>query len=189
MFVDAFEAFKKANGIYPVRVIIYRNGVGEGQKATLVNQEYKQIEAARKQVDGMSNSKFMFVMCNTKVKTKMILKNGTRFDNPRPGTVIDHSIVKKGLYDFYLVSTVSRQGVPTPAHYCVLKDEIQDPNGPEKIQELTYKLSYLYYNFSGAVKTPAPLKYAYRLATLIGEHGKNAMPHPHYDNIKGLFFI
>lgn len=56
----------------------------------------------------MANSKFMLVMCNTKVKTKMICKNGPRFDNPRPGTVIDHSIVKKGLYDFYLVSTVSR---------------------------------------------------------------------------------
>jgi len=35
--------------------------------------------------------------------------------------------VKKDLYDFYLVSTSSRQGVPTPAHYSVLKDEIEDP--------------------------------------------------------------
>ena len=108
MFVDAFEAFKKATRYYPARVIIYRNGVGEGQKKTLVEQEYSQIIAAKTQVEGMANSKFMLVMCNTKVKTKMICKNGPRFDNPRPGTVIDHSIVKKGLYDFYLVSTVSR---------------------------------------------------------------------------------
>jgi aubergine-like protein len=33
MFTDAFEAFSKAcSGHYPQRIIIYRNGVGEGQK-------------------------------------------------------------------------------------------------------------------------------------------------------------
>lgn len=35
VFVDALEAFKKANNIYPQRIIIYRDGVGEGQKETL----------------------------------------------------------------------------------------------------------------------------------------------------------
>ena len=49
-------------------------------------------------------------------------------------------------------------------------------------------MSYLYYNFSGAVKIPAPIKYAYRLASLIGE-SKNAVPHKHWDEIKGLYFI
>lgn len=169
-------------------MIIYRNGVGEGQKETLVNQEYKQIEAARNQLK-LDKTKMMFVMCNTKVKTKLILEDqGKKFKNPLPGTVLDHSIVKKDTYDFYLVSTLTRQGVPTPAHYCVLVDEIKDREGPEKIQELTFKLSFLYFNFSGAVKTPAPLKYAYRLATMVGERG-NIIPHKYYDNIKGLFFI
>ena len=57
----------------------------------------------------MASTKMMYVMCNTKVKTKFVMKNGNRIDNPRPGTVLDHSVVKKDLYDFYLVSTVSRQ--------------------------------------------------------------------------------
>ena len=109
MFVDAFEAFRKQNdGYYPKQVIIYRNGVGAGQKEALVDQEFKQIDAARNQVKGMQGSKMMLVMCNTKVKTKMILDNKGRLDNPMPGTVLDHSIVKKDMYDFYLVSTVSR---------------------------------------------------------------------------------
>lgn len=84
--------------------------------------------------------------------------------------------MRKDTYDFFLVNVHCRQGVPTPSHYSVLADEIEE--GPEKIQELTYKLSYMYYNFSGAD----------RLATMVGERG-NAMPHKHYDNIKGLYFI
>jgi argonaute-like protein implicated in RNA metabolism and viral defense len=46
----------------------------------------------------------------------------------------------------------------------------------------------MYYNFSGAVKIPAPVRYADRLATMVGERG-NAIPHKHYDTIKGLYFI
>lgn len=72
----------------------------------------------------MKDSKIAFIMCNTKVKTKFVQKNGTNYNNPNPGTVLDHTVVKKDLYDFYLVSTSSRQGVPTPAHYSVLRDEI-----------------------------------------------------------------
>lgn len=127
-------------------------------------------------------------MVNKRVKTKMVMNNSGRLENPRPGTVLDHSILSKDAYDFYLVSAACRVGVPTPSHYCVLKDEIQHQHGPEMIQALTYKLSYLYYNFSGAVKIPAPVKYAYRLATMVGERG-NTMPHQHYDKIKGLFYI
>jgi aubergine-like protein len=81
----------------------------------------------------MKDTKMMYLMCNTKIKTKFVMKNGNRYDNPKVGTILDHSVVKKDLYDFFLVSTQSRQGVPTPAHYSVLIDEIKYPKGPEKI--------------------------------------------------------
>lgn len=158
-------------------MIIYRNGVGEAQKPELL-KEYKQIEQARTQIEKMAECKFIYVMVNKRVKTKVVSNQNGRLMNPRAGTVLDHSILKKDAYDFFLISANCRVGVPTPSHYSVLKDEIGD--GPEKIQALTYKLSYLYYNFSGAVKIPAPVKYAYRLATMVSERG-NVMPHQYYD--------
>lgn len=36
MFTDAFEAFKKQNGIYPKRIVIFREGCGDGQKKLLL---------------------------------------------------------------------------------------------------------------------------------------------------------
>jgi aubergine-like protein len=59
---------------------------------------------------------------------------------------------------------------------------------PEDVYALTYKLTYLYYNFSGPVKIPAPVKYADKMANLLGERG-NIMPHKHFENLNSLYYI
>ena len=43
----------------------------------------------------------------------------------------------------------------------------------DKVHELTFKLTHLYYNLPGTVRVPAPVQYAHKLASLIGEsvHG------------------
>ena len=94
------------------------------------------------------------------------------------------------MYDWYMVSQNTRQGVPTPCHYTVLYDSIS-PEGkpqPELIQKLAYKMCYTYFNFGGPVKVPAPIKYADKLAGRTGELG-NIVPHKRYAELKGLYFI
>jgi aubergine-like protein len=116
----------------------------------------------------MSETKIVYLSVNKNLKTKYLMKKGNnQYDRPIPGTVVDCDIVKSNLYDFFLVSTQCRQGIQTPSHYSVLYDDLHCE--PEDIQKLTYKLSYMYYNYSGAVKIPAPLRYASRLATVISE--------------------
>lgn len=138
MMTDAFESFYQLNKVYPQRLICFREGVGEGNKKTLLEQEIPQIRAAIKKIGAMKDvTKIIYTLVNTKVKTKMIKNEQNRLQNPAPGTVLDHTITKKDVNEFYLVSTSCRQGVPSPAHYSVLVDEIEQ--GPEKIQELAYK--------------------------------------------------
>ena len=154
----------------------------------MFEQEMAQIRAAKEEIPEMKDAKFLFVMVNKRVKTKFVIQRGDRVLVPQPGTCIDDHITKNGLYDFFMVSTHCRQGVPTPTHYSVLLDEVKDR--PEKIHELTNKLTYLYYNFSGAVKTPAPLRYAERLATMVAEQNeKEQATHAHYDKLNSLYFI
>ena len=43
-----------------------------------------------------------------------------------PGTVLDHSITVPDVYDFYMVNTPCRQGVPTPTHISVLFNNIPE---------------------------------------------------------------
>lgn len=98
----------------------------------------------------------MFLLVNKRVNQRFFnAENPGRVVNPQPGTIIDNSVVASDTYDFFLISATSRQGVVSPTHYIVLYDQIGD--NPEKIQLLTYKLCYTYYNVSGSIKVPAPV--------------------------------
>jgi len=129
----------------------------------------------------------IIVLVNKRVKTKLIVDSGpNRVDSPKPGLVVDHTITPNNSWDFFMVSQNTRQGVPTPSHYTILHDSIG--MGPELIQALTYKLCWLYYNYSGPVKIPAPLKYADKMCKLLGERG-NIVPHKRFQELAGLYFI
>lgn len=70
------------------------------------------------------------------------------------------------MYDFYIISQYIREGTSTPSHYVVLEDE--KDFDPDILQRMTYKLCYLYYNWPGTVRVPAPCQYAHKLADLVG---------------------
>lgn len=153
-----------------------------------MTNEIEQIKAAiagKKSVND-EDIKIVFLMVNKRIKTKLVLENGNRIMNPPPGTVLDHTLTQKDSYDFYLVSQHTRVGVPTPSHYTVLYDDIK--GDPKDVIAMTYKLCYTYFNFSGSVKIPAPVKYADKMAMLMGDR-KIQTPHAHYKNTRGLYFI
>ncbi len=74
--------------------------------------------------------------------------------NPEPGTIVDHTITHRELYDYFLVSQHVRQGTVTPTHYVVVYDDSQFQ--PDHMQRLSYKLTHLYYNWPGTIRVPAP---------------------------------
>jgi aubergine-like protein len=106
--------------------------------------------------------------------------------------VIDTSITDRDAYEFYLISTAAKQGLASPSRYTVLYDSVK--GSPDLIELLTYKLCYTYYNVSGAIKEPSVIRYAHRLAALVGERGgrNKEPPQPHADfEVKDptLYFI
>lgn len=152
-----------------------------------MKQEMVQIKAALASKEETKDTKILFLMVNKKVKTKLVADAGGRIQNPQPGTMLDNSITIDGQYDFYLISQATRQGVPTPTHYTVLVDEIKAPS--IDVYNLTYKLCYTFYNFSGSVKIPSPVKYADKLAGQMGDRKIDA-PHDAWKHPgRGLYFI
>lgn len=79
-------------------------------------------------------------------------------------------------YDFFIVSQCVRQGTVSPTSYNVLFDTCGLTS--DHLQRITYKMTHLYYNWSGTVRVPAPCQYAHKLAFLAGQ---SLHREPHHD--------
>jgi len=132
---------------------------------------------------GLPDTKLMYINVCKRINTRIFGGEAGSFKNPMPGTVIDSAITDRDVYEFYLISTAAKQGMSGPTRYTVLYDGIGE--SPDQIELLTYKLCYTYYNVSGSIKEPSAIRYAHRLAALIGERGgKNKeppQPHPDFE--------
>lgn len=164
---ESLKKYKETNGCYPDRVFVYRDGVGEGALALVYETELKKILQVLKKVD--LKVRLTMIVVNKQVGARFYMRaNQDNFTNPPPGTVIDHTVTRQGRYDFYLVSQSTRQGTIAPTYYNIIHDE--SSMQVEHHQMMAYKLSLLYYNWSGSVRVPAPCQYAHKLASLCGEH-------------------
>lgn len=137
-FTKALKEYRMEHGTLPSKIIIYRDGVGEGQLHYIVEHE---LENLKKELNkhyqnaGQAEARLCFIVVNKRLNTRIF--NQDR--NPNPGTVVDDVITLPERYDFYLVSQSVRQGTVSPTSYNVIYDTMGLP--PDKLQILTYKVS------------------------------------------------
>ncbi|XP_013106819.2 protein piwi [Stomoxys calcitrans] len=164
MMTKALRQYKKEHGKLPTRILFYRDGVGEGSLKQIWEHEVKDIteklEQEYKRAE-MNPPMFAFVVVTKSLNTRFF----ARGRNPPPGTVVDDIITLPERYDFYLVSQSVRQGTVSPTSYNVVYSNIR--LSPDQMQMLTYKMTHLYYNWSGTTRVPAVCQYAKKLATLV----------------------
>ncbi|KAK8723752.1 hypothetical protein OTU49_011539, partial [Cherax quadricarinatus] len=165
---NALCHYKEVNGQLPERLIVYRDGVGEGQLQYVKDTEIAAIKACFKANN--FSPRFSFVVVSKRIHTRLFAEGATTGNpiNPPPGTVCDDVITLPERYDFYLVSQRVQQGTVTPTSYNILED-INSNLDADRHQRLAYKLTYLYYNWMGPVRVPAPCLYAHKLAYITGQ--------------------
>ncbi|KAK7005358.1 piwi [Biomphalaria glabrata] len=163
----ALRKFHAENHFLPEKIVIFRDGVGDGQLDVLADHEVKQLHRCFTSFG--EYTPFCTTVCvqkriNTRIYSRE--RNG-EMANPPPGTVVDHTVTRRDRYDYFIVSQHVRHGTVSPTHYIVVDDGIGLK--PGQMQRLTYKMTYLYYNWPGTVRVPAPCQYAHKLAYLVGE--------------------
>lgn len=148
----ALQAYGNANKKLPDKIFIYRDGVGDGQIEHVKQEEIQVLRRVFKQFRQDYNPKLCFVIVSKRVNAKFFSKAGGQFQNPPSGTVIDDVVTLPERYDFFLVSQSVRQGTVNPTSFNVIEDDIALK--PDHLQKLTYKLSHMYYNWTGTVRVP-----------------------------------
>ncbi|XP_023576705.1 piwi-like protein 3 [Octodon degus] len=163
----------------PDSVVVYRDGVGDGQLQALIDHEIPQLlrHLTKHEI------KLTFIVVKKRINTRFFQVDG-KFRNPPAGTVIDKVLTRWEWYDFYIVSQSTRHGTVNPTHYNVIYDTVCFE--PDKVQCLTYKLCHMCYNFAGTIRVPAPCHYAHKLAYFVGQ---NIQQEAHYSLSNRLYYL
>ncbi|XP_049634974.1 piwi-like protein 4 [Suncus etruscus] len=163
----ALNKWYKFNHTLPGRIIVYREGVGDGELQALVEYEVPQLLSSVTASSPHSSPKLSVVVVRRRCALRFLAEMNRTIQNPPPGTVVDSEATRPGWYDFYLVSQTAGRGTVSPTYYNIIYDD----NGlkPDHMQRLTFKLCHLYYNWQGLIRTPAPCQYATKLTFLVAQ--------------------
>ncbi|CAF0742824.1 unnamed protein product [Didymodactylos carnosus] len=164
---DALQEYHNVNNALPDKIILYRDGVSDGQLAVVAEHELPQIVDSLSKIRDGYEPKLAVVIVKKRGNARFFARSGRSVVNPPPGTVIDHTVTNADWYDFYLISQCARQGTVAPTHYNVIWDRTNLK--VDHMQRLTFKLCHLYYNWPGTIRVPAVCQYAHKLAFLVGQ--------------------
>lgn len=181
--VSALTKFHEVNHMLPDKIMVFRDGVGDGQLNTVQDYEVEQLRTCFANF-GEYSPKLSVVIVQKRINSRLFYNTGRQLDNPPPGTIADHTITRRDRYDFFLVSQHVRQGTVSPTHYIVVCDD--SGMKPDHMQRMAYKMTHMYYNWPGTVRVPAPCQYAHKLAALVGQ---NLHKEPSLELSDRLFFL
>jgi len=174
MFESRLDLWRRRNGRFPENIIVYRDGVSEGQYSLVLENELPEIRKACEKKYPANETKAGFpkisiIVVGKRHHTRFYVTSKDRMDrsgNPSSGTVVDRGITQAWLWDFFLQAHTAIQGTARPAHYYVIYDQIfrarQTASSPsaDVLEELTHSLCYMFGRATKAVSLCPPAYYA-----------------------------
>ncbi|KAG0226093.1 argonaute 1 [Mortierella sp. GBA43] len=174
MTADLLKTFYQTCGCKPERIIVYRDGVSEGQFDDVLKNEIAAVKAGCQSLEANYRPAVTFVIVQRRHHTRFFParpQDGVRNGNCKPGLVVDTDIVHPIEFDFYLQSHAGLLGTSRPAHYVVLMDE--NKFSPDELQDFTYKLCHLQARCTQSVSVVPPAYYAHIVAARARLHSRN----------------
>jgi hypothetical protein len=187
MVSERLALWRKKHNRLPSKIILYRDGVSEGQYGQVLEHELPPFQEAFKKAYGkVENSpKLAVIVVGKRHHTRFYPTRkedaDTRSWNPLPGTVVDRGIVGKIIREFYLQAHQGLQGTARPAHYVVIKDDISFE--ADELEQFTHKMCYTFNRATKAVSICPPAYYAdplcergraYLFSTLAENHASDS---------------
>jgi aubergine-like protein len=165
---SACEYYNKMNKELPDRIIIYRDGISDGQLSQVIEHEIPQIEKAFSMISSNYKPMLTVIIVKKRGNTRFFAQDARQgLVNPPCGTVIDTVVTRREWADFYLISQCCTQGTVNPTHYNII--HCTNNLKADHFQKLSFKLTHMYYNWPGTIRVPSVCQYAHKLAFLVGQ--------------------
>jgi hypothetical protein len=181
LFLGRLRLWQKHNNALPENIILYRDGVSEGQYQQLLDLELPLIRNACRQVYPATATKQGFpktsiIVCGKRHNTRFYPSaegDADRSSNCNPGTVVDRGVTEARFWDFFIQSHACLQGTARPGHYVVVLDEIfrgratkiPHQNAADALEDLTHNMCHLFGRATKAVSLCPAAYYADLLCT------------------------
>lgn len=187
-FTEALRAYFEASGrrFMPDNIVIFRDGVGETQHAAVKAYEVRALRGAFETIGGGYNPNFAYMIVNKLTAAKFYNVQGANVSNPPIGLIVDTPPLVE-FPDFYLVAHAVTQGIAKPTLYKAAAwqvDEREEEAYFNAVKQLAFNSCFSYFNWTGAIKSPAPTMMAHKIAYMIGQSVKEDIQ----PNIRGLPF-
>ncbi|KAI1334557.1 ribonuclease H-like domain-containing protein [Xylariaceae sp. FL0016] len=166
-FKGRLELYRKHSKVLPDNIIIFRDGVSEGQFFQVLEKELPSIRAACASL--YKQQPRITILVSVK-------RHQTRFyptdpnhttrgsNNIKNGTIVDRGVTQAKVWDFFLTAHKGLQGTSRPAHYTVLLDEVFRSrcagNAANALEKFTYEMCHLFGRATKAVSICPPAYYA-----------------------------
>lgn len=181
MTMRALESWKRKNGVaYPENILVYRDGVSEGQHSLVLKNELPLLKDACAQLydqQKQNHPRISIIIVAKRHHTRFAPtkeNNSDRGNNCKPGLVVDRGITESGSWNFFLQAHKAVQGTARPGFYTVIHDEIfrsytdhlrtqgrlNGASAADICQEITHSLCYSFGRATKAVGIVTPTYYA-----------------------------
>ena len=197
MFQDLLKLWRsRNNNSYPENIIVYRDGVSEGQYSAVIAQE---LAALREACNAFYAKKprITLIIVAKRHHTRFYPTGDSLADsmkNAKCGTVVDRGITNARTWDFFLqshsvVSAGNRKpfGTARPGHYVVLRDEVfahfPKESRADQLQKITHNMCYLYGPATKAISICPPVYLADKACTRARVYLHEAFGSPNQDEV------
>lgn len=145
MVEEHLRIFAKENdGEYPERILVFRDGISEGQYAAALQYEHNAIVTACSRILTGYRPLILVCVCARRHNTRFFCTDGgqmtDRTGNLPPGLVVDRTVTHPFAFDFFLQAHAGLVGTARPTHYICLLDELGIT--PDQLQQLCNALCY-----------------------------------------------
>ncbi|GFU26646.1 protein argonaute-2 [Nephila pilipes] len=164
--------FQEMRGNRPQKIIVYRDGVSEGQFKDIQDREIKSIREACDTISYDYKPAITFIVVQKRQHRKFVPEHPSDGAGPMrnvpPGTTVDSTVTHPLNFDFYLYSHLGIKGTSKCCYYTVLHDD--NKYGFDAIEKLSYYLCHIYVRCTKSISVPCPIQYAHLAAKRARKH-------------------
>lgn len=183
-FKSRLKLWQGKNKEYPKNIVIFRDGVSEGQFKQVLDHELPYIRQACSELyPNKTQPRISLIVSVKRHQTRFYPTSNSLAEahknskSPREGTVVDRGVTSVRYWDFFLQAHASLQGTARPAHYTVLLDEIfradYKADAANQLEQLTHDMCYLFGRATKAVSICPPAYYADLVCTRARVHNSH----------------